>query len=648
MLLALLTVTVHVATTSGPATLVLDREALAASPATTLGDLLAELGGTHLTGSSLFPESQLAWRGGVAGSFSGRTLVLIDGVPSHDPLFEHDHALFAALPLVAIERVELLRTAELRHAWLGPELIVAVTTRSCPPARSASELGVGAAHPNAFGARVVTTHATGAGGCVALAAVAHGDYGRRLAAYDEGPQGVPTDPVRPVYDDVPLARDRIGATARVELGRLRIASHVVDQQRVVLGPRPRWPGARLHSQRLALGGQARFAPHDVVTLMVSTSLNASHEALGLELQSPTALREELISGDASFSSAHFVFAADAHATPARWLGFEGGVVGTRRAARGIFLPREGASAWAEDLVATREEGVTVHGSVRTMPFDALELASGTAVRWTLPSRVETLADASVRLALGDALDASLRGGLTSRPPSIAVQDLELSGLVKTDAAVTAMRLRFAELALASRALDSDGRPWFEARAVGHLTWRDEVPELVNAGAARPWELEDRILTQALERAYGVMLAIEAAPVPWATLWTSGSYDEVRDREDELGASRLPTWTAKLGGTLRLPYGLMASVVELACGGVSADRRVPRPPAAANPESATTHRLGAKLRWSVAEIVAALPLVLELDGTNLTDDDGFVPVRERGLVNTVPMHAPRTWMLWLAL
>lgn len=648
MLLALLTVTLHVATTSQHATLVLDRQDLAASPATTLGEFLAELGGTHLTGSSLFPESQLAWRGSVAGSFSGRTLVLIDGVPSHDPLFEHDHALFAALPLVAIERIEVHRTAELRHAWLGPELIVAVTTRTCGAARSTTAVGLGVAHPNALGARVVMTHPFATDGCVALAAAAHGDYGRRLAAYDEGPVGAPTDPVTPVYGDVPLGQDRVGATARVELGRLRIASHFVDQQRVVLGLRPRWPGTRLHSQRLALGGQATFAPHDAVTLVVSTSLDASHEALGLKLQSPTALRAERVAGDASFSSVHFVVAADARATPARWLAFEGGVVGTQRTARGTFAPGAGANAWSEDLVAAHEEGFTVHAEVRAMPFDALELASGTALRWTLPSQVDTLADASVRLTLGDALDATLRGGLTSRAPSLAVQGLELPGLVTTDAQVTATRLRFAEVALANQALDVDGRPWLELRALGHLTWRDEVAELVNAGATSPRELEDRILTQALERAYGLMLAVEAAPVPWAKLWASGSYDEAWDREDELGTSRLPTWTAKVGGTLRLPYGLSASVVDLASGGVSADRRVPRPPSPANPESATTHRLGVKLRWCLDEVVPALPLVLELDGTNLTDDDGFVPVRERGLVNTIPMHAPRTWMLWLAV
>ena len=91
--------------TSGVGTILINAEAIAASTATTLPELLARTAGIHVRNNSGSPDLQLDMRGfGITGDQN--TLILLDGIRINQN--DLGPTQLSAIPLNAIERVEIL------------------------------------------------------------------------------------------------------------------------------------------------------------------------------------------------------------------------------------------------------------------------------------------------------------------------------------------------------------------------------------------------------------------------------------------------------------------------------------------------------------------------------------------------------------
>ena len=90
---------------SGVGMVVINAEAIAASTATTLPELLARTAGIHVRNNSGSPDLQLDMRGfGITGDQN--TLVLLDGIRINQN--DLSPTQLSAIPLNAVERIEIL------------------------------------------------------------------------------------------------------------------------------------------------------------------------------------------------------------------------------------------------------------------------------------------------------------------------------------------------------------------------------------------------------------------------------------------------------------------------------------------------------------------------------------------------------------
>ena len=139
---------------------VLDRQAIETSPASTLDQLLRSVQGFNFTGVPATQSDPTGHQTKLRGLGNAKVLVLLDGVPVHDPFYLTTQ--WYKLPLSRIERVEVLRGGA-SSLWgnMAVAGVINIVTRK--PAASGGELAASVGSRDSYGASLSLDHVLGNG-----------------------------------------------------------------------------------------------------------------------------------------------------------------------------------------------------------------------------------------------------------------------------------------------------------------------------------------------------------------------------------------------------------------------------------------------------------------------------------------------------